>query len=394
MWQGFLPHCCHTVLPLPQSDRGKTSGYRMATIRKRGEYQWEVQIRKRGFPNQTKTFNTKVEAEAWAAVLESEMVRGVFVSRAEAERTTLGEIIDRYLVEVTPLHGGANSETLRLKAMRRHALASRFLATLKPSDFASYRDQRLQGDPVKGVRKIKPATAIRELGLFQQVIDQARREWGITLADNPVSLVTRPRAQNARSRRLDPDEEKYLLRAMEGGTGRGDGGKFSAGTRNPWIAPVVKFAIESAMRQGEILSLEWSLVDLGARTAHLPMTKNGSARTVPLSSKAVTLLGELPKPIKGRVFPLTQNALKMAWKRALPAARKSYEEDCKKFGVKPEPGFLADLRFHDLRHEATSRIAEKLSNVLELSSVTGHKDLQMLKRYYHPRAEDLALKLD
>lgn len=390
----------------------------MATFRKRGEYQWETQIRKKGFPYQTKTFNTKSEAEAWAAVIESEMVRGVFVSRAEAERTTLGQIIDRYIAEVTPTHRGCDSEALRLKAMSRHPLASRFLSTLTSSDFAKYRDERLKVtpekgkardeslkvDPEKGIKKVKPATVHRELGLFQQVIDQARREWGISLPENPLRLVSRPRFQNARNRRLSAEEEKYLIAALESG-GRDEGGKFTEGTRNVWAAPAVKLALETAARQGEIMSLAWANVDLDAATAYLPLTKNGEARTVPLSRKAVSLLREMSKrhreergeeehskPI-GQVFPITQNALKHAWLRAMFRAQKEYERDCKKAGRKPDPGFLSDLRFHDLRHEATSRIAEKLSNILELASVTGHKDLQMLKRYYHPRAEDLAKKL-
>lgn len=380
----------------------------MATFRKRGEYQWETQIRKKGFPYQTKTFNTKPEAEAWAAVIESEMVRGVFVSRAEAERTTLGKIIDRYIDEVTPTHRGCDSEALRLKAMSRHPLASRFLATLTSTDFAKYRDERLKGDPEEGIKKAKPATIHRELGLFQQVIDQARREWGISLPENPLRLVSRPRFQNARNRRLSAEEEKYLIAALESG-GRDEGGKFTEGTRNVWAAPAVKLALETAARQGEIMSLAWANVDLDAATAYLPLTKNGEARTVPLSRKAVSILKVLKemnkrhqeeqgeeehsKPI-GQVFPITQNALKHAWLRAMFRAQKDYEMDCRKAGRKPDPGFLNDLRFHDLRHEATSRIAEKLSNILELASVTGHKDLQMLKRYYHPRAEDMAKKLD
>lgn len=379
----------------------------MATFRKRGEYQWETQIRKKGFPYQTKTFNTKPEAEAWAAVIESEMVRGVFVSRAEAERTTLGKIIDRYIGEVTPTHRGCDSEALRLKAMSRHPLASRFLATLTSTDFAKYRDERLKGDPEEGIKPAKPATIHRELGLFQQVIDQARREWGISLPENPLRLVSRPRFQNARNRRLSAEEEKYLIAALESG-GRDEGGKFTEGTRNVWAAPAVKLALETAARQGEIMSLAWANVDLDAATAYLPLTKNGEARTVPLSRKAVSILKVLKemnkrhqeeqgeeehsKPI-GQVFPITQNALKHAWLRAMFRAQKDYERDCKKAGRKPDPGFLNDLRFHDLRHEATSRIAEKLSNILELASVTGHKDLQMLKRYYHPRAEDMAKKL-
>ncbi len=147
------------------------------------------------------------------------------------------------------------------------------------------------------------------------------------------------------------------------------------------------------MRQGEIISLMWGNIDLDMATAHLALTKNGGARTVPLSCKAVSILRELPRSIDGRVFPTTQNALKIAWQWALVRARKDYEKDCKRAGEILDPGFLQDLTYHDLRHEATSRIAEKLSNILELSSVTGHKDLQMLKRYYHPRAEDLAKKL-
>lgn len=377
----------------------------MASIRKRGEFQWEVQIRKKGFPAQTKTFNTKAEAEAWAAIIESEMVRGVFVSRAEAERTTLGQIIDRYIREVTPSHRGQKPEELRLKALMRHPLASRFVATLVSSDFAKYRDERLKGDSANRQRPAKPATVHRELGLFQQVIDQARREWGITLAENPLSLVSRPKIRDARQRRLDPLEEKYLLLALTSG-GRDADGQFIEGTRNPWIVAAVRLALQTAMRQGELVQLEWANVDLQARVAFLPLTKNGSARAVPLSREAVAILEALPKPNNendeaeedeekdDRVLPITANALKLAWQRALTKARGDYLNDCQKRGAKPDPYFLLNLRFHDLRHEATSRLADKLPNILDLASVTGHKDLQMLKRYYHPKAEELAKKLD
>ncbi len=359
----------------------------MATIRKRGEYQWEAQIRKRGFPPQSKTFNTKAQAEAWASVIESEMVRGVFISRAAAERTTLGEIMDRYLAEVTPQHRGSATESLRLKAMQRHTLASRPLATLSAYDFAKYRDERLKGDPSKGIKPVKPATVHRELGIFRQVIEHARREWGISMPENPLALVSRPKVQNARDRRLEPNEEAYLLAALEVGSG-GDATK-----RNRWMQPLVKLALETAMRQGELISLTWNNIDFKKSTAYLPLTKNGDAREIPLSSKAIAVLKEMPRSIDGQVFPITQNALQMVWERALERAKNAYKTDCVNCGKKPLPTFLANLRFHDLRHEATSRLAEKLSNILELASVTGHKDLQMLKRYYHPRASDLAKKL-
>ena len=359
----------------------------MATIRKRGEYQWEAQIRKKGFPSQSKTFNTKAQAEAWASVIESEMVRGIFISRVEAERTTLGEIIDRYLIEITPLHRGSTTESIRLKAMQRHSLSARPLATLSSYDFAKYRDWRLKGDPSNDIKPVKPATVHRELGIFRQVIEHARREWGISMPENPLALVSRPKVQNARDRRLEPNEETYMLAALETGS-VGEKAK-----RNPWMLPLVKLALETAMRQGELISLTWSNIDFKKSTAYLPLTKNGEARQIPLSTSAVAILKAMPQSIDGQVFPITQNALQMVWERALVRAIKAYETDCANYGKKPRPTFLANLRFHDLRHEATSRLAEKLSNILELASVTGHKDLQMLKRYYHPKAADLAKKL-
>ena len=144
--------------------------------------------------------------------------------------------------------------------------------------------------------------------------------------------------------------------------------------KNEKIKPIVLFAIETAMRRGEILSLEWRHVDLESRTAFLPETKNGDSRTVPLSEKALNILRELPLE-SDLVFATTSNSLRMAFDRALKRAE------------------LGDFRFHDLRYEATSRFFEKNLNVMEVSSITGHKDLRMLKRYTHLRAEDLALKL-
>ena len=159
------------------------------------------------------------------------------------------------------------------------------------------------------------------------------------------------------------------------------------------------------MRRGELLSLRWENVDLERRTAHLPDTKNGDARTVPLSTKAVGILKELSfrpdfsrggpvERVTGPVFATTAMAFRRGFTRAVERAREEYIADCKEAGTTPTPGFLCDVHFHDTRHEAASRLAEKLSNVLELSAVTGHRDLRMLKRYYHPRAEDLAKKLD
>ncbi len=135
-------------------------------------------------------------------------------------------------------------------------------------------------------------------------------------------------------------------------------------------------AVSTAMRQGELLFLAWDRIDLKRRTAYLPDTKNGEARTVPLSSRATTLLEKLPRSIDGRVFPLTATGVAQAWKRAVKRAG------------------LQDLRFHDLRHEAASRLFERGLDSMEVATVTGHKGLRMLKRYMHLRAQDLARKLE
>jgi integrase len=140
--------------------------------------------------------------------------------------------------------------------------------------------------------------------------------------------------------------------------------------------PIVQLALETAMRQGELIRLHWEHIDLNRRTAHLPDTKNGEARTVPLSTTAVRVLRTLPRGLHGPVFlGLTTEAVKRAYIRAVRRAG------------------IENLRFHDLRHEATTRLFEKGLNIMEVASITGHKDLRMLRRYTHLKAEDLARKL-
>ncbi|QOH35213.1 phage integrase family protein [Burkholderia cepacia] len=160
------------------------------------------------------------------------------------------------------------------------------------------------------------------------------------------------------------------------------------------------------MRRGEIVALRWENVDLKRRVAHLPATKNGSARDVPLSSRAVAVLQtlkekrdrrremseDMPVDNSGPVFTIRSDAVTRAFERAVTRAREQYVNECKSANRQPDGRFLTDLRFHDLRHEATSRLAS-IFPMHELTKITGHKDPRMLLRYYHPRAEDLAKRL-
>ncbi|HEC13317.1 MAG TPA: site-specific integrase [Acidiferrobacteraceae bacterium] len=326
----------------------------MATFRKRGPYQWQAQVRKKGQPLQTKTFETRALAAQWAHTIEVEMDKGMFVSRAEAESTTLKELLERYLVEVTPLKKGAEPETNRLRAFMRHPLARRFVAGIRGIDMARFRDERLQ--------KVSPSTVKRDLVLLGHVFEVARKEWGIHF-HNPVRDIKLPADGRPRNRRLQDGEETRLLAACRE-------------ARNHHLLPIVQLALETAMRQGELIRLRWEHIDLNRRTAHLPDTKNGEARTVPLSTIGIRVLRALHRSLHGQAFPgVTTEAIKRAYIRAVRRAG------------------IEDLRFHNLRHEATTRLFEKGLNIMEVASITGHKDLRMLRRYTHLKAEDLAKKL-
>jgi integrase len=326
----------------------------MASFRQRGG-KWQARVIRDGYPDQTKTFESKADAEKWARALESEMDKGQFVNISEAQRTTLGDVIARYLVEVTPSMKGVTEDTIRLKAIMRKPIARWSMTNLSTARIAAYRDERL--------KEVSGGTVIRELAYISAIINHARREWSINVP-NPVQMVRKPQSPQARARVLTDEEVAKLLQSLE-----------PIGRRSHWTKPVVQLALATAMRRGELLSLRWEHIDLTGRTAFLPDTKNGDSRTVPLSSVAVQVLEQLPRHISGVVIPVKFFTLDAAFKRARKRAG------------------LDDVRFHDLRRTAITRMAEKLPNVIELAAVSGHKSLMVLKRYYRPTAAELAQKL-
>lgn len=336
----------------------------MSAIRKRAG-KWQARVQRRGFPEQSKTFLTRDDAERWSRAIEREMDLGVYSPEPIANQQKFGELLKRYREEVTPLKRGVHSEILRLKGIEARPVAKLFFTKLKASDIAKYRDDRL--------REVSPSTVNRELDDLSSLFNHARKEWGIRV-ENLVAQIRRPPRGKSRDRVLDIDEERRLMGALEGG--RNAKGQFIQGTRNPWIKPLVLLALETAMRRGELLALRWKDVDLVRRTAYLELTKNGESRVVPLSQKAIEVIKGLPKSHNGRLFPISATALRKAFERACETAN------------------ILGLRFHDLRHTATTRISNKIPNLVELAAITGHKDVRMLARYYHPRAEALALKLD
>jgi integrase len=327
----------------------------VATIRKRGE-RWQAQVRLLGHAPITKSFTHKIDAEAWARQQEVDIERGEIQSARRSLKTfVLNDLLCRYEAEVTTKKRGASSEQYRLGTLKASSIARLSLDNVTPSVLARYRDERLKVVTSSSVR--------RELGILRHCLEVARKDWGVPLPKNPMESVRKPPNGKARTRRLTSEDAQKLASGL-------------LRSRHRLLKGIVRFAIATGMRRGELLSLTWSNVDLKARTAHLPNTKNGEARTVPLSSAALGILaGQSRGENTNVVFPMSGNAVRLAWERLK-----------KRVGIE-------DLHFHDLRHEAISRFFEHGLSMPEVSAISGHKDPRMLMRYTHLRAESIAEKL-
>ena len=324
----------------------------MATIRKRGN-KYHAQIRKLGYPSITQSFSSLTTAKRWVSVTEADMERHLHV--VIPDNTLLGELLDRYEDEVSPLHKSHQVEKYRLKTLKRR-LGDISITRLSPALLCKYRDTRLG--------TVSPASLKRELVILSSVINTAIKEWGINLQSNPVSMVSLPKIARGRDRRLEAGEEAKLL-ACSGELKR-----------------IIIVALETGMRRGEILNIKRSHIDLAHQTLLIPITKTDTPRTIPLSSRAIEALRE---QLRGsdNVISIEETTLFSYTARGLSGA---FLRLCRKHG-------LGNLHFHDLRHEATSRFFEKGLNPVEVATITGHKDTRMLMRYTHLRAEDLVRRL-
>lgn len=356
----------------------------MATIRKRGAYQFQAIIKRKGYANRVRTFESKRDAQQWARDEEYMIDHGQAVADALASKMTLGEALEKYRMEVTPSKKGAPQENCRIDVLLEAPLAIRPLGGIHGRDIALYLDGRLKGAHWRsGKWKGKPVsgqTVRTEIALLSAVFKKAR-DWGMEGLHNPCHDVNRPLPSKPRTRRLtNEDEERRILDEL-------------AQHPNGWRVPFARLATETAARRGELVDLDWADVNLADQTATLRDTKNGTDRETSLSTTAVAILRELGPQPSGRVFRVVGETVSHAYRDAIKAARKRYEAECDAAGTAPDPAFLTNLRLHDLRHEATSRLFEKGLNTMEAASVTGHKTLRMLQRYTHLRAKNIAQKL-
>ena len=330
----------------------------MAQIEKRGN-RYRVRIRRKGLPDLSQSFTDRDTAEKWARKTESELERGIYLEDIEdARSTSIKDAAAQFAKEhLSRLRHGLREKNRLAAILDRTKWETLSLTALKAKDVAEYvRNREDVG--------CKPDTIRLDLALISKLYKHARQEWGMESLRNPVDAVRRPSLRGtARSRRLEDGEEEKLLKAAHDD-----------------LKPAILFALETAMRREEIASLAWPEISLKKRTAHLPRTKNGDARTVPLSRRAVAILRlqrrKLGSKGKGIVFGLTKDQITDRMRVTVARAG------------------LSDLRFHDLRHEATTRLFERGDfDMMEIASITGHKTLSMLRRYTHLRAENLARKL-
>ncbi|WP_342653543.1 site-specific integrase [Pseudomonas sp. F3-2] len=331
----------------------------MASFRKRNGG-WRAEVAKLGVRD-SQTFDTKAAAVAWATAREAEILAQNGKSRT-TQSMTLSEALRRYKRDVSPAKAGERWEVLRLDRFDRELeWAGELMSRITSEQVAQWRDSRLA--------KVQSSTVRREMTLLSSVFEIARTEWKTCLV-NPVRDAKRPSNMPHRERRVAPSETSALLNRL----GYVDGQPPQ--TMLQELAYAFLIALETAMRQGEILGMTAQWVNLPERFVRLPMTKNGSSRNVPLSMRAVELLTPLytGKGASDRLFRLESASADTMFRR-----------------VRDELG-INGLTFHDTRHEAITRLARKV-DVLDLARITGHKDLKSLMVYYNATASELAQRL-
>ncbi|MFH7040799.1 tyrosine-type recombinase/integrase [Paucibacter sp. JuS9] len=362
----------------------------MAVIENRGPLQWRALIRRKGFPSFSRTFERQRDAQGWATDVEAAIGRRDLAELrrltniGEADLSTVADLVDKFLTDIVTQPGRragqVASEKPRLARIRA-ALGKLTLEMLSQQDVAGWRDKRL--------KEAEPQTVRHDMNQLSVVLNTAISEWGVQTV-NVVRDVKKPTLPTGRDRRTSQAEIDLLL--AEADYIPPEGGR----PTNRGMKPIILLAVETSMRLGELLGLEWRHIDLERQTAHLPKTKNGESRTVALSSTAVEALKTMQSEPRadGRVFDWARaDSFTGRFSGLVSRARTKYEAKCKASGKTPNARFLVDIRFHDLRHEATSRLFEKGLNVMEVASMTGHKSMQMLKRYTHVEAEKVAAKL-
>ena len=325
----------------------------MGSIRVR-QCRYQANVRRKGYATVTKTFTSRDVAKRWIKSTEIAIKKGEYSPKVSI---TVGEMLDKYKLVCLASHKGAEvSEQYRIKLLKDYFGAIP-LCDLTPAHLAKFRDDRL--------KLVQPQTVKRDLSVLSSAINTAIIEWNIPLKMNPVSKIRWKQTDQPRDRRFEDREESLLLNHA-----------------TPFMARMITVAVETAVRRGELLRIKRSHINFSKQTLEIGLTKTGKPRTIPLSSRALKTLREQLRASE-KVIPIEEQPI-------FQITGSRLFKDFKK--LREEVGII-DFRWHDLRHEGTSRLFEKGLNTMEVASITGHEDLKMLKRYTHLRAEDLVGRL-
>jgi integrase len=313
----------------------------MASIRRRnGKYQVQIRV---GSYSRSQSFHKLNDAKSWARK-EEELAEQRRYLGSKYEPCNLGEILFRYLTDVTPHKRSCDTERIVLEALLKEDWVNQPLPQLNAATIAEYRDRRLTS--------IKPATLKRQLNIVKHACAIAEREWDWLSPLSLLQRVTIPKNIEHVVKRITVNDEHALINAAQ-----------KSRTKN--MSELLILAIETAMRRGELLALAWEDIDLGRRELLVRRSKNGIPRTIPLSTRAHSTLASMKSDCSESVFPLSANAVRLAFER-----------------VRRRAG-LTDVRFHDLRHEAISRLFDRGLTTPEVALISGHKTVSQLFRYAH-----------
>lgn len=333
----------------------------MASIKERkdkdGKTRYYVQIRLKGHNPQYAAFTRLTDAKKWVQDTESDMRAGRHFKTSEAKRHTLGEAIDRYIASVLPTKKKVASRQRVQLLWWKDQIGCKLLSDVTPSLLCEQRDKLLKDET--HLKKLRSnATVVRYLAALSHLFTIAIKEWG-WLEESPMRKVTKPKEPRGRVRYLADDERKKLLEACKA-------------SHNPFLYPAVIISLSTGMRQGELLQLRWSNIDLEKGRIILHETKNGERRVVPLAGLALQLVKEMDQRraiVTDLLFPGTDPQkpvdLRYAWEKVLNDA-------C-----------IKNFRWHDLRHSTASYLAMNNVSLTVIGEILGHKTVAMVKRYSH-----------
>jgi integrase len=345
----------------------------MASIRSKrradGSVSFHVQVRVKGHPPQTASFDRKTDAKRWGEQTESAIRQRRYFSVFEAQRHTTSDAIDRFVRDVLPNCPKQRRDLVSHLDWWKSEVGAHLLSELTPSVLSAARDKLSNGTTVRK-KKRAPATVLRTMASMSAVLKVAERDWG-WIESSPMAKISKPIADRGRVRFLSVFERTELLRAC-------------TELAHPYLHTIVVIALSTGMRLGEIMGLRWELVDIrdsmAIGHAQLLDTKNGERRGVPIAGSALAAVRTLASKegkSHGLLFPSLRLQTKSKGEAEKPMdIRRPWEEAVARAKIK-------DFRFHDLRHSAASYLAMNGATAPEIAAVLGHKTLAMVKRYAH-----------